>query len=209
MNDAPRRNLTSSSFDGQKHGQLTLLSFSHKDSKSKPIWNVICECGKKKQVRISSILNGLIQSCGIGHSRPRTHGKSETQGYNAWLSMRTRCQNPNSHAYDRYGGRGIVVCERWEDYANFLADMGERPSSRHSLDRIDNNGPYSPENCRWATPEEQGRNKRTNRILELNGRSMCLQDWARELGLNHSSLLERLQKWPIEKALTTPCLKQH
>lgn len=127
---------------------------------------------------------------------------SRTKTYTVWWSMRRRCENPKQKSYERYGGRGITVCERWQSYENFLEDMGHVPQGK-SLDRIDNNGPYSPENCRWATLQEQGRNKRNNRLFTMNGKTQCLAAWSSETGISESLVLFRLGLgWSVENALT-------
>lgn len=129
-----------------------------------------------------------------------------TQEFRAWRQMRSRCYDSNMNGYENYGGRGISVCDRWIDsFENFLADMGRKPSPKHSLDRINNDGNYEPSNCRWASKLEQDNNRRTNRFLELNGKRMTLAQWARSLNINVVSLSSRLRKgWSVEKALTTP-----
>ena len=107
--------------------------------------------------------------------------------------MKTRCSNPNDKHFDEYGGRGIKVCDRWlNSFENFLADMGEKPSPSHSIDRIKVNGNYEPGNCRWATPEEQARNKRDNRLVTYHNETKCVTEWARELGVWHGVLIKRL-----------------
>lgn len=132
----------------------------------------------------------------------------KTDEYNAWQHIRSRCYNKNSPAYPEYGGRGITVCDRWlESFENFYADMGPKPSRKHSIDRYpDNDGPYSPSNCRWATRAEQNRNTRQNVILEFNGKRMCLTEWADLLGICKTTLFARIQRdgWSVERALTTP-----
>jgi hypothetical protein len=115
--------------------------------------------------------------------------------------MRSRCQDPNNRAFKNYGGRGIEVAERWEKFDNFWADMGKRPSKKHTIERIDNNKHYDPSNCRWATSQEQARNRRTNRWIEYDGRKMILKDWAKELGISHAALAYRLKRLPLECAL--------
>lgn len=140
------------------------------------------------------------------HQGKLKHGDSrKTPEYFAWQNMRARCNNPNHPSYLPYGGRGITICERWADYANFLADMGRRPGPGYSLERIDNNGPYSPENCRWATDPEQRRNTRKTRFLTFDGRTQCLTDWAAEIGISLDGLRARLQSgMSAEEALTRP-----
>jgi hypothetical protein len=118
--------------------------------------------------------------------------------------MRARALNPNAKGYHNYGGRGITVCERWVVFTNFLADMGERPSGT-SLDRIDNNKGYEPGNCRWATPKEQNRGRRVTRLIEYQGRTQCLKDWAEEFGISETGLTARLARGlSVEEALTKP-----
>jgi hypothetical protein len=116
--------------------------------------------------------------------------------YQVWGSLRQRCLNPKSLAFDNYGGRGISVCARWDSFENFLADMGEKPEGMQ-LDRIDNDGNYEPSNCRWATREVQARNRSSNRLLTLNGKTQCMQEWADELGIGYSAL-----KWQIRTGRT-------
>jgi hypothetical protein len=142
----------------------------------------------------------------INGNRERTHGQTGSPTYSSWKAMRARCQNPNAHRYESYGGRGITVCERWQDFDVFLADMGERPEGS-TLDRIDNNGPYSPENCRWATQAEQIRNRNSGlHSFTIDGKTQCLTDWAVQFGIPRSVVYHRVNRlhWPIEKALSTP-----
>jgi len=130
---------------------------------------------------------------------------SYTPIFNLWEKMVARCNCPSNPAYHKYGGRGIKVCQRWMQFENFFADMGHRPPGK-SLDRIDNDGDYSPENCRWATAKEQSRNKRTNKLVTFNGKTMCIAEWAEHLGMKMHTLYRRLcvANWPVERALTTP-----
>ena len=119
--------------------------------------------------------------------------------------MRQRCNNPHFPAYPHYGGRGIVICERWSRFENFLADMGNRPTPEHELDRIDNDGPYSPSNCRWTTCTVNQNNRRSNRILEWDGKRLTVAEWSRELGVKAATLYQRLhQGWSVERCLVTP-----
>jgi hypothetical protein len=150
----------------------------------------LCTCGKQKRLRVHSVLDGNTRSCGCLKSRRTkeiftTHGDTGTTEYLAYAEMRKRCLNPNNHAYTRYGGRGITICQRWMDgYQNFLADMGRRPSPDHSLDRIDNEAGYSPENCRWALADTQAKNRRSSRMFTYEGRSYCMKDLAARLGVS-------------------------
>ena len=128
-----------------------------------------------------------------------------TPTYVSWCNMRQRCTNPNHKSYQRYGAKGVEICERWKVFDNFLADMGPRPVGC-TLERDNNARGYEPGNCSWQTPKTQARNRSSTRFLELEGRRMCLQDWARETGISEGCLTRRLNtyRWPVEKALTTP-----
>lgn len=133
----------------------------------------------------------------------RSHGRSQTNLYAVWQAAKQRCSNPKDPAYRRYGGRGIYVCERWMSFANFIADMGERPPGT-TLDRIDNNGPYSPENCRWATRKEQSNNREANVRITKDGVTLTARQWSERLGIHINTLLGRFHKgYPVEKVLST------
>lgn len=136
----------------------------------------------------------------------KQHGLTGTPTHNIWGTMIQRCTNPNSMAFKHYGARGITVCERWLTFENFLADMGERPSTDHSIDRYpDNAGNYEPNNCRWATATEQARNTKTNKILTHNGQSRCIAEWAELTGIKYETIRRRLHfGWTVEEALTRP-----
>lgn len=135
-----------------------------------------------------------------GHTR----NGSPSRTWKSWEAMRGRCQRPTDQAYDRYGGRGISVCERWDDFANFLADMGERPPGK-TLDRIDVNGNYEPGNCRWATRAEQGDNRRDTVRLTVGGVTRTLVEWSRCTGIKRTTIRRRMEKgWPPERCLAPP-----
>lgn len=141
-----------------------------------------------------------------GGHRHGKHRLSYTPEYRAWQQMRLRCHDPKHAAYPNYGARGIYVCERWlKSPTAFLADMGKKPSPKHELDRIDNDGPYSPENCRWSTRSENDRNRRNNRVVEHNGEALTLVAWSERAGVPQDTLKNRLDVgWSVERALTTP-----
>lgn len=129
-------------------------------------------------------------------------GGRKTPEYNVWASMVCRCRTSSHTSYKYYGARGINVCERWLVFENFLADMGPRPSARHSLERIDNNGNYEPDNVRWATTAQQARNRRNSRLVTWRGRTQTITDWEREIGLGRDTLAARLDRWPLDDAMT-------
>jgi hypothetical protein len=142
------------------------------------------------------------------------HGHSPWKGphtpeYMIWHSMKRRCQSPKDRAYHHYGGRGIKVSEEWQTFANFIRDMGQRPSPDHSLDRINNNGPYCKENCAWTLRVDQMNNTRRNRYIEYQGRTLTMAQWGRELGIEGKLIGQRLgYGWSIEDALTKPKRRQ-
>ncbi len=142
----------------------------------------------------------------------KTHGhtvnRKKTAEYQTWLGMWQRCGNPRSTNFKNYGGRGIKVCERWQKFENFIADMGRRPSAEHSIERKDHDGDYCSENCVWATRVEQNNNSRHNVLLTHNGKTQNIMQWSQELGMSFTALWSRINvyKWPLERALTE---KQH
>lgn len=158
-----------------------------------------CSCGSTCVVAGASLVSNNTKSCGClfrdtVRSFSRTHGQSNTRAYTIWASMKQRCLNPNVAAYKYYGGRGVKVCDDWLQFSRFLADMGQ-PTPRAKLERIDNNGNYQMDNCRWATSREQSRNTRWNVILSFDGKTMCLKDWSIEVGRNYPTLLTRAKRW--------------
>lgn len=185
-----------SELSGQLFGELLVLYEVGKDEGGHILWLCECSCGKEIKVRIYDFKTGRVKSCGCkkikhGHSR----SKKVTTEYNIWRSMIKRCHCPNNKDYCRYGGRGIKVCDRWlKSFENFLEDMGYRPSSKHSLDRINNDGNYCKENCRWANSHEQNRNMRNNNWQEYKGTKLILSDWSRLLKIHHSSIQWRLKE---------------
>jgi len=137
------------------------------------------------------------------------HGLSGTAEYEIWTGLRARCLNPNVKRFHRYGGRGITVCERWVDFPIFLVDMGPRPTADHQIERIDNDGPYSPENCRCATVKEQQRNRTSNRYLEVGGIRKVITEWAEITGIRDFTIRSRLDVlgWSPEDSVSRPVRK--
>lgn len=171
---------------GQKFNFLTAIRRvgTTKDKGQNSLWECQCVCGSKKIYQISPLKAGTTKSCGCMKSKlistsRTTHGMDGTTTYRIWIGMRTRCENPNSPSYPRYGGRGITVCERWGDFEAFMADMGKRPAGL-SLDRIDNDAGYSPENCRWSSRREQQNNRYVNVKITYHGLVKTAAEWARE-----------------------------
>lgn len=197
---------------GDVFGFLTVVSEADRNARG-IMWNCLCKCGNTKVLDTNSLRSGKTKSCGcynalVAKQRMTSHGLTESAEYVTWTSMKTRCLNPNSTKYQDYGGRGITVCERWvNSFENFLADMGKRPSSRHSLDRYpDLNGNYEPLNCRWATTPQQGRNKRNNVMIETNGFNMPLSAWAELMGIPYMKLYGKHKK---DKNYVSALLKDH
>ena len=195
---------------GKRFGKWLVLERAGRDKGGNTLWLCKCECGKESAVRGNFLRRGLSKSCGC--NALVTHGMARRNKqhplYCVWISMKARCYNAKSKDYKRYGGRGIAVCERWRNsFVNFFADMAERLEGM-SIDRIDNDRGYSPENCRWATKIEQNRNRKKNIVVTFKGQTKPLTEWAKELGINHSTLSWRLNKgWSTEKALTVPANK--
>ena len=197
-------------------GRLTVLNRAPNRGR-RTVWTCQCICGNTVDIGAECLSSGTTKSCGCLHAEcvklnSKTHGLRNTHEYNVWCWMKARCYNPNDSAYENYGGRGITVCDRWlHDPKAFYEDMGPRPSVNHSIDRINNNGPYSPENCRWATRTEQNNNTRNNVLYTINGISLTIKDWAKRLDLDRTTIYWRLRNgWSLEEALETRfMMKRH
>lgn len=193
----------------QCFGMLIVLGYLGSDVRRNAIWLCQCECGQLKIALRRYLQNDITTSCGcqkaikIGNSK-RIHGQSDSPTYGSWAMMIQRCTNPKNIGYKDYGGRGITVCPRWRDFANFFEDMGKRPEGT-TIDRRDNTLGYTPENCYWATDEEQANNKRNNHYLTFNNKTQTIAQWTREIGISLYTLHRRIQNgWTTEKALTQP-----
>ena len=177
------------------------------------VWACKCDCGGETRLTTGALQpdgsgRGIV-SCGCRWHEvvaPRHgHGRAgkRTPEYIAWHNMVSRCRKEDHPSYPEYGGRGIDVCDLWLDFEPFFENVGPRPSKAHSLDRIDNNRGYAPGNVRWALGSEQHNNKRSNRYLTHNGRTLTMKQWAETTGIKYKTIEQRLNKygWPIERAL--------
>ena len=193
---------------GDKYGKLTVVSAAGSRG-GHMYWNCRCDCGKEKVVRGSHLRSGNVKSCGCLPTH-KTHGKKGSRLYGVWNNMILRCHNPNNPEYPRYGERGVTVCDEWRrDFMAFYTwaiDAGydeSAPRGRYTIERKDNNGPYSPENCTLSTVQEQANNTRRNRFITYKGETKTVTQWARHLGINQTTLSRRiLSGWSVEKAFT-------
>ena len=199
---------------GQKFGDLTALFFEYRNKNHQHFWRFRCECGNEVILRKSSVTSGNTKRCSECARKRKaiantTHGMSKTRLYKEWAGIIQRCTNPNSTSYVRYGKKGIDICREWLSFDPFKDwALSNGYSDELTIDRIDNDKGYSPDNCRWATYEEQAHNQKTNRNLEYNGETMTMAEWARKLGISSSSLYGRLKRgWSIDKALSTPKIR--
>jgi hypothetical protein len=192
---------------GQKFGRLIVLGKATSTNNKNSSWRCKCICGNEVIVTRPNLIQNHTKSCGclnkdIVKTRCTTHGKTNSIVYKKWTDMKTRCTNSNTKGFKNYGGRGIVVCERWTKFENFLEDMGDPPENM-TLERIDNEKGYSPENCKWATATEQANNKRNNIKIEFNGKTKSLRQWADEIGIPKSAISQRLLRgWSVRHVLT-------
>lgn len=183
---------------GRRFGRWTVISRATEITR-RPVWNCKCDCGTEKKVRGSTLISGESQSCGclqkeqVG-DRARKHGGFGTRLYAIRNSMRQRCNNPNHHAYSNYGGRGITICAEWEDYAAFkewaIGAGYDEDAARgeYTLDRIDVDKGYSPDNCRFVDMRQQANNRRVTIVVEHNGEKHPLTEWAQILGVEYTTL---------------------
>lgn len=196
---------------GRRFGELIVIRPDPSPGRKNLHWLCRCDCGETKSIRGAHLRNGHIVSCGCKTSRlisssKTSHGKSHLPEYGVWVAMKRRCQDPSDRAFKHYGGRGIFLSPEWEDFEAFLYDMGRRPSDRHSIERLDNDGPYSPENCVWAIKHQQVRNTRSSRLHSAFGQCRSLVDWFPEgKGAAYHTARKRLSLgWCNECAITIP-----
>ncbi len=186
---------------GKKYGKLIAIRSIGKNKWGIYKWLCQCDCGKITVLDINSF--GKVKSCGCLLNSRNRMSVLHKEYYNIYSAMIQRCYNLNNRSYKRYGARGIKVCDRWlNSFENFFVDMGEKPSSEHSIDRIDNNGDYTPQNCRWATRKEQAQNTRRSRKLTFDGKTKTMSEWARQLKISRQCLQQRMkQGYSIKDAI--------
>lgn len=183
--------------DGQRFGRL-LVTQRVANRGTHACWLCECDCGRQCEVAGTLLKSGMTTSCGCYRLERlkqslQTHGMTGTVEHQTWKRLRARCSNPNLPDYPDYGGRGIKVCDRWKDsFADFFEDMGSRPGKGYSIDRIDVNGDYCPENCRWATASQQASNKR-KMLIEYEGRTLSVADWSLEFQVNPTTIYTLLK----------------
>lgn len=195
--------------EGFKFGRLTVINAVRSDKWGSVIWGCLCDCGKRKEVPTKLLNNRHVSSCGclqreMTSDRFKTHGeasRNKTAEYESWVNAKRRCLNPRRRTYKYYGGRGIKMCSRWlNSFENFLADMGRKPSQRHTLERLDNNGNYTPTNCKWATWLEQSNNRRSNRFIKIAGERLTISQLAAKSGVKAGTIWWRVKngKAPVK-----------
>lgn len=196
---------------GKQFGRLTVLRVvgyyqpANNPRNRNLLWECQCTCGNLPHIITNNLKSKRkpTVSCGCWNTEKRyTHGLSDIPEYKVWCAMKARCLNPGHPHYFQYGARGITVCERWLKFEDFFADMGYRPSAKHSIERTDNNGNYEPSNCKWETQDVQMSNTRRNHILTINGVSRNIAQWAVLTGLKHTTIDSRLRHgWSNEDAI--------
>lgn len=193
----------------QRFGRFTAIKFVGITPGKGGMWWCQCDCGSVRTISCRALRSGTWLSCGCykrDNPGAKKHGMCGSGEYRSYRAMLQRTNDPNATSYPRYGARGIIVCNQWkESFEQFLADVGARPSVRHSLERIDNEGDYQPGNVRWATPKEQARNRRSSRFIRCNGKTKTLAEWADLTGLPSHAIYKRLERgWCIDRALSAP-----
>lgn len=201
---------------GKRFGKLTVLEYAGKDKHRCKLFRCVCDCGKETITRKSRIIDGTVKSCGcmssdVWSKMTYKHGYARHGEYNRlyaiWSHMIDRCHNPKNPSYRNYGKRGITVCDEWKNDVNSFMEWANKNgySDNLSIDRIDNNKGYSPDNCRWADRETQGNNKRNNIVLEYHGERKTITQWSKIIGISRGTLAGRYYSgWSVEKILTEP-----
>jgi len=208
--------MKSADLSGTTFGRLTVTGKASNVG-AKTCWRCECQCGQQAVVQTYLLTSGKTRSCGClksdrcreGGKKNKVHGEghggAQTFEYRSWLAMRRRCLNPRVKEYPSYGGRGIKICKRWDDYRFFLLDMGRRPSPKHSLERIDVNRGYTPSNCKWATNLEQQRNRRGTMYVVYKKKRVPVSELGEQSLVGVDLFRSRIQQgWPVDRALTMP-----
>ena len=193
---------------GLRIDRIVVLEYAGTQWSGNPMWLVRCDCGIVKKRAASGLrANSKTKSCGClrtthGYS---VKGKKHSPGYKCWRGMRQRCLSPANNTYARYGGRGIKICDRWLNFSNFVADMGE-PAAGKTIERIDNDKGYSKENCRWASMKEQCQNRGSSVFVEYNGQRKTMAEWSEISGIKYATLRNRIiaQNKPLDVAFNMP-----
>lgn len=194
---------------GQKFGRLTVIERAGKDEWGKITWRCSCECGGERIAPGSALNMGRVRSCGC---RRELHGMAGERLYQEWQDMKKRCSKPYATSYNNYGGRGITVCDEWAKSFGAFREWAIANGYRDdlTLERNDYNGNYEPENCRWATRKEQQNNRRNNRMVEYNGKTQTLAQWADEMNIPYAILKKRIiYGWSVERILTKPVKRRN
>ena len=197
---------------GKRYGRLVVIEFvgTLPNDKSVSLWKCKCDCGNEKIIKIGSLQSGATKSCGcLRLEKVRTHNKSNTRIYKIWQGIKRRCNNTNCNAYKIYGARGIKICDEWSNingFENFYNwSMNNGYSDTLTIDRIDVNGNYEPDNCRWATMEEQGNNRRGTKKYVIDGESHTITEWSKISGVSRENIRRRIKSgWDIKKAVFKP-----
>ena len=201
---------------GKRFGKLVVIKTAGKTKNGAYLWQCKCDCGNEIIANVGNLKNGHTKSCGcLRVDRCKTnftkHGLEHTRLYGIWSDMRLRCYDEKNIAYHRYGGRGITICDEWKNDVKAFYGWATANGYKDSLtiDRIDNDGNYCPENCRWATVKEQASNRRSNIFVTHNGKTQTMKEWANEVGIPYKVVWARMQKlgWSAERALTDPVKK--
>ena len=202
---------------GQKSHRLTLIKELAPVVRNRSRRRVlcVCDCGNEHDIYLDNFVRGNIRSCGclLTEIRPgirKIHGFAGTRIFKIWVGMKRRCNSPQCPDYPRYGARGIRVCRSWDkSFLSFLRDMGEAPKGK-TLDRKNNDRGYSPSNCRWATPKEQARNRRSSRRIRFKGKNLTVSEWSELTGMSVGLLASRLKrKWSPARIFNTPLMKKY
>lgn len=199
LKDMAKIDKISSRYVGKEYNGIQVVSFSHRRGYI-PYFNFQCHCGNCWTTQLYLVTAGRIKSCGCVlkkylKGQKTTHGGTYKKEYTIWENMLGRCYNKNSQRFDRYGGRGIVVCERWRhSFSNFLEDMGDRPTDKHSIERVNNNGNYEPSNCKWATKEEQAKNTSFCIYYRVGEITQHVNAWSRQWNKQYRTTMKILKE---------------